>query len=479
MFFSIKMTRIKINLFLFLFFLAGVSLAQQKVWTLQQCIEYALKNNIQVKQSELTVQLDEGNLLQSKAKALPSLNGNFYHNYNFGKTIDPYTNTFATDRVLSQNLSLSSSLTLFNGLANYNTIRQNQSSLAADKYNVDKTKNEISLSIASAYLQILLNQEMVDAAVNQLNITRQQLERTKKLVDVGTLAKGNVYDVESQLASEELQLVIAQNQLDLSYLTLVQFIQIETTDGFQIEKLSIQAPSEGTLLTTPTQLFDAASRALPEVKSAELKIKSSEYTLSATKGQLLPSISLNGSYGTGYSGQSKELLDITANGFQTIGYTASGEPVLTPAFLPTYQTTSRSKQFEDNLNQSVGISVRVPIFNNLQIKTAVSRAKINIESSKLMLEQTQLQLRKNIQQAYADAQGALKKYKATQKSVDALKESFKYTQQRFDVGMINSLDYNTAKNNLVKAESNLLQAKYEYVFKIKVLDYYQGKPISL
>ena len=215
------------------------------------------------------------------------------------------------------------------------------------------------------------------------------------------------------------------------------------------------------------------------MKSAELKIKSSEYTLSATKGQLLPSISLNGSYGTGYSGQSKELLDITANGFQTIGYTASGEPVLTPAFLPTYQTTARSKQFEDNLNQSVGISVRVPIFNNLQVKTAVSRAKINIESSKLMLEQTQLQLRKNIQQAYADAQGALKKYKATQKSVDALKESFKYTQQRFDVGMINSLDYNTAKNNLVKAESNLLQAKYEYVFKIKVLDYYQGKPISL
>ena len=153
--------------------------------------------------------------------------------------------------------------------------------------------------------------------------------------------------------------------------------------------------------------------------------------------------------------------------------------MLTPAFLPTYQTNARSKQFEDNLNQSVGISVRVPIFNNLQVKTAVSRAKINIESSKLMLEQTQLQLRKNIQQAYADAQGALKKYKATQKSVDALKESFKYTQQRFDVGMINSLDYNTAKNNLVKAESNLLQAKYEYVFKIKVLDYYQGKPISL
>jgi outer membrane protein len=467
-------------LFLFLFCALGVnvSFAQQKVWNLQQCIEYALKNNIQVKGAQLNVELAKENLLQSKARVLPNLNGSFYHNYNFGKTIDPFTNTFATDRVLSQNLSLSSSMTLFNGLATYNTIKQNQSSFAAQKYDADKTRNEVSLNIASAYLQVLLSTELVDVASNQLTITKQQLERTQKLFDAGALAKGNLLDVESQLASEELQLVTSQNQLDIAYLSLVQYMQLESADGFKIEKLDIQAPNENSLVSTPTQIYDAATRSLPEVKSAELKIKSTEYTLNASKGQALPSLSLNGSYGTGYSGRSKQLLTSTPNGNQVIAYTTSGEAVVVPDFINTYETTPRNTQFNDNLNKSIGVSLRVPIFNNLQVRTAVSRAKINVESSKLELEQTQLQLRRSIQQAYADASGALKKYKASQKSVDALRESFKYTQQRFDVGLINSLDYNTVKNNLVRAESNLLQAKYEYVFKIKVLDYYQGKPIS-
>jgi outer membrane protein len=450
-----------------------------KAWTLQDCIEYALKNNIQVKQSELNAELSKAVLLQSEARLLPSLNGNIAHNYNFGRTIDPFTNQFATDRVLSQNFSVSSSLTIFSGLQQINAIRQSKFDYLASRYDVDKMRNDISMNIALAYLQVLYSEELVDVTKAQAEITEAQVERTKKLVEAGSLARGSLLEIQAQLATEELNLANAQNQLDLSYLSLAQLLDLQWTPEFRIVKPDLNIPAETVIASTANDIFNAALSIQPDIKSAEFRMKSSYKGLAVARGGISPRIVFSGSVGTGYSGIAKRLLGTPAfNGFDTIGVTSGGDLVMTPSYTATFETTPFSDQVNDNFNQSFGVFITIPIFNGLQTKTNISRAKISMQNAEYSLQLAKNQLQKNVQQAYADASAGLKKYFAAQKAVDAMEESFKYTQQRYDVGMVNTIDYNTSKNNLTKAKSDLVQAKYDYVFRTKVLDFYQGKPLS-
>lgn len=449
--------------------------------TLEACIDYALKNNIQIKQSELNTELSQTVLNQSKANLLPSLNANASHSYNFGRTIDRFTNQFATQQVLSQNISLSTDITLFSGLQNINSIQQNKYSYLASKYDVDKIKNDISLNIASAYLQILFAVETVENARNQMGITNSQVERTKKIVEAGAAAKGTLLDIQAQLASEELNFTNAQNSLDISYLSLTQLLNIPLTEGFSIVKPDLAIGNETLLTTNANQIYATAVDYLPEIKSAEYTVKSSEKAVDVARGGLSPRLSFSAAYGTGYSGLSQRT--IAAPQFQ--GYapdgsiTSVGDTVLSPFFSnPATEQIPFADQYKDNVNKSFGFFLTVPVFNRLQTKAAIDRARIQKLNAELTVESTKLQIQKNIQQAYADANGGLKKYNATLRTVDAMKESFKYIEQKFNVGMVNINDYNDSKNKLAKAESDLLQAKYDYIFKTKVLDFYQGKPLK-
>ena len=466
-------------IYLFIFISFPVIAQQDKAWTLQECIEYALKNNIQIKQSELNTELTKENLTQSRAALLPNLNANASHIYNFGRTIDPFTNQFATDRVLSQNFSLSSNVTLFNGLQTFNTIKQNQYAYMAGRYNVQKIKNDISLNIASAYLQILFSMELVDIALNQTQISSRQVERTKQLVDAGTLAKGGLLDVQAQQANDELTLANAQNQLDLAYLNLTQLLDLDSAGGFKIAKPEIALPEQSAAVANPEQIYSIAVSNQPDVKREEFNLKSSEKGVAIAKGAISPRLTLSGSYGTGYSGASRRILAVTPTGYEIIGFTSVGDTVYQPGYTSTFETTPFNDQVKDNLNKSFGLFLTIPLFNGLQTKTSISRAKINRQNALYNLELTKNQLQKNIQQAHADANAALKKYTASQKALDAMSESFKYTEQRFNVGMLNAFDFNDAKNRLVKAQSDVLQAKYDYVFKTKILDFYLGKPLML
>ncbi|NVO02597.1 MAG: TolC family protein [Bacteroidetes bacterium] len=455
----------------------------QKEWSLQKCIEYALENNIQIKQQLLNTDLSKANLDQSKASVLPNINGSASHAYNYGRTVDMYTNQFATERVQSNNFYLSGNITVFNGFQILNSIKQNQLNLIASKYDVDKTRNDIALSIASAYLQILFNIELLEITKNQFLITEQQVNRTKILVDAGTFAKGSLLNIEAQASSEELQKVNAENNLTLSYLTLTQMLDLDSANvsGFEIEKPMLNISKDNALSMSSSLIYSNALSTLPEIKSAEIKLKSSEIGLSLARGSLYPNLSLRGSIGTGYSGASKKISGYQMNGLDTIAYTFEPipKPVVSPSVDPIFETTSFNKQINDNINKSIGLYLTVPIFNNFQTKTNISRAKINIKNAEYNLQLTKNSLNKSIQQAYADCKGALNKYNASLKTVDALEESFKYFQQKFDVGMVNSIDYNDAKNKATKAKSDLLQAKYEYVFRLKILDFYQGKAITL
>ena len=462
---------------LFCVILIGNSSLAQQQWTLQQCIEHAMKNNLQVRIAILNNELNQANLKQSRANVLPNLNFGANNTYNFGKTIDRFTNQFANTRVQSINLGLQTQWNLFNGLQNYHTIKQNEINLMTGKYDIDGTKNDVSLNIANAFLQIVLARELVNITQNQVNTTNTQLTRIKKLVDAGALPKFNQYDVESQLSSEELNVVNAQNQLNIANLNLALLLNLNPEE-FSISKPEVPNPNDLPLNFTAQQIYASAPSNQPIIKSAENQVLSAEKGVKIAKSAVSPSLVFSGSLGTGYSGLAQQIAGYDST-IATIGYTAVGDKVYSLFVNPVLEKSPYGTQFKDNFNRSLGLTLNIPLFNNLQTHTAITRAKINVESARLQLLQAKLDLQRTILQAYTDANGALKKFNATEKSVIALKESFKYVEQRYNVGAANSVDYNTQKNNVTNAEAQLLQAKYEYIFKAKVLDFYLGKAIVL
>jgi outer membrane protein len=472
-------TYLKKTLLLFALFQCLQTVNAEDAWTLQQCVDYAIKNNIQVKQTQLSADLAQSNLTQSKANLLPSLNANASNFYNYGKTIDQFTNSFATERVRSDRYSLQSNVTLFNGLQAYNTIKQNQLALSASKYDKEKMVNDIALFVASAYLQILFNLELLDISNQQVLLSKAQVERTKKLLDAGSIARGNLLNIESQVANEELTVINAENNLAISYLNLAQLLELTDTKNFKIVRPALPELINAEIKEDVASIYQNALSNRPEIKSADLKLKSAEKGIAIAKGALSPQLTMGGSYGSGYSGLSKRLIGNPTYGIAPTGYfTSSNEDVLGPVLLNSFERTPFSTQIKDNVNKSFGFNLSIPIFNGFQVKNAINRAKINKENAQLNLEAEQKQLYKSIQQAYSDAQGAIKKYSASQKAVSALRESFLYSEQRYTLGMLNPLDYTDAKNKLTKAESELVQAKYDFIFKQNILNFYQGKPIA-
>lgn len=466
----------KIIIFTFIVFSVITTYGQQ-VWSLEDCVNHAINNNIQIKQQELSTKYYQNLEKQSKLDILPSLNTGAQQTYTFGRSVDPYTYEFSTENFKSNNFYVNSSLTVFNGLQKINNIRKSNFDLQASIQDLEKAKNDIALNIAAAYLQVLYSEEMYKAAELQLGVTKLQQEKTKKLVDAGSLAKGNLLEVDAQIASEELQLVNLENQLATSYLTLKQILDLDSVKDFNILKPDLATIDGKLIVYSVDEIYNQALTSLPQIKSAEYKVKSNEAGLCSAKGNMSPRVSLNGSWGTGYSEARTKGQYVPT--IMQIGYTESGEYVYSDSYSYVSETYPFSEQFKDNASTSLSINLSIPIFNNWQVNTGVSNAKINLLNSKLSLDLTRQQLYKEIQQAYADAIAAFKKYNAANKALESIKESFRYTQQKFDVGMVSSFDYNAAKNNMLKAESDVLQAKYEYVFKSKILDFYRGDAIKL
>ena len=465
------------------------SMRAQEVWTLEKCVEYALTNNIQVKQQLLLVKSEQALLQQDKLSMLPNLNGGATHGYNFGQTVDRYTNEFATDRVQTDNFYLGSQVTLFEGFQKLNQVKQRKADLEGIQFDTDKFMDDISLTLATGYLQILFYSELLKTAQNQLKATQQQSERLKKLVDAGAVAQGDYFTLEAQRAIENSQVVNAQNNLDLAYLTLVQMLDLPSTQGFEIEFPDLELGLQPTLAIPAEQIYEFALETQPSIKSAESKVKSSEIALSMAQGMQSPALTLQGSLGSGYSGASQIMESYTVTTPDVTNTPASsfipgpdGKPIQNVwAYTGSavYTTKPFNDQMKDNFNKSFSFNLNVPIFNGWSTRTTISRAKINVENQKYNLELSKLQLRKTIQQAYADAQAALNNYESSMSGVSAARESFRYAEQKFNVGALNSVDYNNSKKDFEKAESDLLRAKYEFIFKSTVLDFYMGKPLTL
>jgi outer membrane protein len=454
----------------------------QKIWTLEDCINYALENNLDINKQLFTVENNKDLLLQSGLNMLPNLNANGTNVWNYGQTVDQYTNTFATNTVRSNNFYISSNVTLFSGLQKLNTYKESKINLLASNYDLDVIKNNISLSVAGYYLDILFNLELLDVAREQLTITTAQAERISKMVEAGSSARGDLLNIQAQKATEQLNVVSAENRLYISNLSLQQLIDIPVSRDFVVEKpllKDVQAPKDK---ITAEVIFEHAYKTRPEIKSAELRVESAQKRLAIARGYVQPTLSLSGSWGTGYSGVAQEIDPNVAPTISsdTVGRTVpSNEKVIVDQLNYSYRTKSFADQLKDNSNQTVGFYLNIPIFNGWSGRTAISQAKIRKSQAELDLGIQTRDLRKLIEQAFADAVAALQKYSASKEKVNAQSEAFNYAQQKFDVGVMTSFDYNNTKKELTLAESQLLQAKYDFIFKTTILDFYMGNPIKI
>ncbi len=431
----------------------------QKLWSLEDCITYAFDNNLQIKQSELNVETANNEYLQRKLNLIPSLNASTSYNFGWGRSVDMATYKYTDKNTQQSYFNISSDVTLFNGLQQLNSIRQKEFDYLAQKYNYEKMRNDMSLNIASAYLQILFSIELVKNAERQVEITQQQIDRTKKQVEAGTVARGNLLDIESQGATEQATLISNKNRLMLAYLDLKQLLDLKASDQFDIEKPDLKVDLDATEVVSPDLIYRKAVNIMPEIKGAESQLGSAQKSLSISKGARYPRLTMNGGYATNYSDQIRK----------------SNNP-LDPDF---NQIKPFPDQWRDNRNITMGFRLSIPVFNGFQVSTQIKQSKIYYENANLNLQLEKNRLRKNIEQAYADALAAYQTFVAKQKSLAALTESFKYSQEKFDVGMINATDYNVAKIQLSKAESDLASAKYDYIFKTRILNFYLGRPITL
>lgn len=424
----------------------NISSEAQKTWTLEECIKYALDNNIQIKRQEIQTEISKNNFNQSKYSILPNLQAGGTRNWGFGLHVNPYTNQLTDDLVVTDNYYIQSTVMLFNGFQQINTIEQNRYLLDKSLQDFEKAKNDITLLIATAYLQILSDEENLVVTKQQVELSHQQTEKMLKLFEVGSNSKGDLLVMQASEANDKYNYVTAKNNLNISYLTLSQLLELKSPEGFNIfnpDSISINIVD---LPNTVDDVYKEAVAKLPEIKSAEFDLLNNQKGLTITRGQLSPQVSLSGDYTTGY---------------------ANDIPL------------SYGTQLSDQKYKSVWLSINIPIFNRFQTRTNISNAKLKIADSQYNLEQTKKVLYKEIQNAYTDAVAALEKYNSSNESVNSNSEAFKYSQQKYDVGLMNAVDYNLAKTNLIKAKSDLIQAKYEYIFKTKILDFYRGLPIVL
>jgi outer membrane protein len=459
-------------------FFCSFSYSQDSTWSLQKCIDYGLNNNILLQQTSLSNENNTINLKQIRANRIPTLSGSATQGFSFGRSIDPTSNQYVTSALRTNNFSVGGSVILFNGLQNKNLIKQNQLAYEAGNLDVEAAKNDLKISIVESYYQILFSQEQATNALIQIQSTQAQIEKIQKQVDAGSLPELNFLQMKSTLATNNLTLVNAQNQVYLSKVTLMQLLNIPVSDNFNIEK-----PQEGELNFEPAKtnttkdIYEAALTNQPRIKSLQLKKESSLSGVRVAKGSKLPRLSLNGNLFTNYS-SAKTLNTIQTQYVQNnIGFLQSNPPQIVSAIVPE-NTVIRNQypyfsQFRDNVSQTLSLSLSVPILNNRTARSNIEKAIITRQIAELNEANGKNDLRKTIEQAYADMTSAENTYLASKEALNSLELTYLNSEKRFNLGLTSPADFVIDKNNYYSAQVNLSFSKYQYILKSKVLEFYK------
>lgn len=468
--------------------LVWASAQTAKVWTLEECVAYARDNNIKLAQSRLNVESAKVDFFQSKTAFAPTVNGSLFAGYNFGQRLDQYNLVFVNQRTTSANLGISGNWLLFGGLQNIFRLKQAKYALEANELAVQQAENDMSLDLANAYLQLLFSMERLSITEGQISLTQTQYDRTKILYEAGSATRGEMLNIEAQLTREMINKVNAENGIQQNKLLLIQLLNLADND-INIQRLEVEVPAdaEAMLSKSPFEIYMNAAERHPGIQSAELSVRSAEKGVAVAKGTFSPSIFLTGSYGTGYSSLSQRVTDTLV--------TVTPVP---PLILPTYggdtvsipqvpvvnvgfkrETQPLFHQLRMNQNTQVGISLSIPLLNGLQNHAGLRRAKIQLLNSRLNADLQKQNLRTLIQTAFNDARTGFITFQANKKNVEALTEAFQYAEEKFNAGSMNALDYSNAKTQLNNAELETLVSKYEFIYRIKILEFYQGKPLKL
>lgn len=472
---------------IFSFVYLSAQAQEVKQWDLEECVNYAYDNNLIVKRSELTVQDFEAQLKQGHLSRIPSLNMNIFNSWRWGRSIDPTTNLFTTDRINSNGASASSNFLIYNGSKLNRSINQGKKAVEASYYDLQKSKNDVALDVVFGYLQIIFTRELLDNSQEQLKTTQAQLDQTEKMVNAGSLPMTNLLDLQSQVAGNEVDVIEAENNVNLAILQLKQYLQIPAEEPFDIVTPEFEQENYEFIAYSVGEVYSQAEKIQPEIKSADLQIESAQLGIKIAQSDHIPQIGLNAQFNTNFSDQfsipTGEFDEITQD-LGTIGYLNSDPSQLVSAFpitneIPIRKVPNIPSQWTDNRSWAVGFNIGIPIFNGWSTRTNIQRARIQENMAKIMATETRNILRQTIETSYNDAQAAVKIYDAAKKQVDALEESFRATEKSYNLGAVNFVDYQVSSFNLFSARSNLVRTKFDYIFKLKVLDFYLGNPLTL
>ena len=455
--------------------------AQVKKWTLQECVEYALKNNISIKQSELDTKLADIDKKLAVGNFLPILNAGGSHSWNIGLNQNITTGLLENQTIQFTSASLNSSIDIYNGLQNQNRLRRAKLAQTASLYQLSKMQDDISLNIANSYLNILFNKENLKVQQNQLANDEKQLIRSQEMVDAGMVPRGDLLDMKATIASDKQRVVAAENTLFLSRLSLAQLLTLEDFENFDTVDTDVDFKISPVLAQTPEAIVQKANESRVEIKIAQANLDLASRDIKIAKGALQPSITGFYSFSTraSYSEIVTGFTPDTANPFSVIAQVeGTGQNVLQQNFLPIFSKAAPLlDQFSDNKGHNFGLQLTIPVFNGFSARGNVERSKISFERNNNALTQAKLDLETNVYRSITDAKGALNTYESSLTTMEARKEAFNYAKERYAVGMMNAFDYNQSQTLFINAQSDVVRAKYDALFKMKIVEFYFGIPI--
>ncbi len=456
--------------------------AQSKSWTLEECVNHALTNNISIKQIELDVKSTDIDKKAAIGNFLPTANASTSHSWNIGLNQNITTGLLENQTIQFTSAGLNSSIDIYNGLQNQNRLRRAKLSKVAAQYQLNKMKDDVTLNVANAFLQILFNKETIKVQKEQLAFDEKQFTRTDELVKAGSIPRGDLLDVQATLAADKQRLVAAENALFLSKLSLAQILQLDDFQNFDIADTKYDVTESAVALQKPEDILAKAKQERVELKIAKSNLEIAERDVKIAKGAYQPTLSGFYSFSTraSYSDRVTGFELNPANPTSVIGQVqGTGVNVIQPNFSPILgKPNSVLDQFSDNKGHSYGLQLNIPIFNGFATRNNVHRSKIALERSQISLQQAELDLERNVYTAIIDAKGALNSYESAVVALEARQGAIDYAKERFDVGIMNAFEFNQAQTLYINAQSEVLRTKYDYIFKTKIVEFYFGIPIT-
>lgn len=455
--------------------------AQSKKWTLEECVTYAIQNNISIKQSELDSKMALIDKKSAVGRFLPSLNASASHSWNIGLNQDITTGLLQNKTTQFTSAGANVGIDIYSGLQNQNTLRKANLSIVAAKYQLVKMKEDIALNVANAFLQVLFNKENLKVQKEQLRINEKQYARSEELVKAGSIPRGDLLDVKATLALNNQNVITAENSLLISKLSLSHLLQLKDFENFDVVDDTDVKDENNIMAQTPSAIYEKAFEGRTELKIARTNLEIAEKNVAIAKGAFQPT--LQGFYSfnsrVAYSDRVTGVIPNASNPTSIVGFVeGTNQNVLSPNFTRVLGNPAPFfDQFNTNKGQSFGMQLSVPIFNGFSARNNVERSKVSLERSKIAVEQQNLDLQRNVYTAFADAKGALNAYESSVAALEARQGAYNYATEKYSVGLMNSFDFNQSQTLLTNAQSEVLRTKYDYIFKIKILEFYFGIPL--